>query len=203
MALELITDAAIEPILYQNVIDHLRINPFDEEIDEASIAYIETLIRAVRNDVETFTSRSLITQTWRLYLDAFPGESYIEIPKPPLQTISSVKYIDSDGTETPMVLTTDYLVDSVSKESSRCGRIVLPYSGSWPSATLHPVNPIVIEFVCGYGLLAEDVPKRIIQAMLLEIASLYENRETIIVGKTIQRLDVYERLLWPFRVKVV
>src|SRR3972149_3116918 len=148
MSLELVTCASIESIFYQNVIDHLRINPFDEEIDEASIEYIETLIRAVRDDVETFTSRALITQTWRLYLDAFPRESYIEIPKPPLQTISSVKYTDSAGTETPMVLTTDYLVDSVSKESSRCGRIVLPYSGSWPTATLHPVNPLAIEFVC-------------------------------------------------------
>ena len=94
-----------------------------------------------------------------------------------------------------MTVTTDYILDLVSKRA----RIVLPYLGSWPTATLYPVNPIEIEFVCGYGDDPEDVPERIRQAILIQIADYYQNRQTINQGQPIQRLDIYERLLNPFR----
>jgi len=198
MSLELIADSVIEPISYQQVLTHLRINPYDEEIDEASVEYIETLITAVRQDVESFTSRALITQTWKYYMNVWPEGNYIDIPKPPLQSVTSITAL----TEAEVAAVFDevyYHVDT----KSQPGKIILAADESWPTETLYAMNPIQIIFVCGYGSLAESVPKRIIQAMLLQISDLYENRETIIIGKGFQRLDTVERLLWPYRVRVV
>lgn len=196
MATLLVTGPAREPLTYQEVIDHLRVNPVDEELDEASITYLEGLITAIRQDAEDFTNRKLITQTWKYYLDAWPDKTSIELPFNPVQSVSSVKYTDTDGTQTPLTVTTDYLVDTVGLKA----KVVLPYLGSWPNATLHPVNPIEIEFICGYGSLAEDVPRRITQGMLVQIADLYENRETIVQGQAFQRLNIYERLLGPYQI---
>jgi hypothetical protein len=80
--------------------------------------------------------------------------------------------------------------------------LILAEDESWPTEELYPMNPIQIEFVCGYGDLAENIPPKIIQAMLIQIADLYLNPETIIIGQTIQKLDTVERLLYRHKVWV-
>jgi len=42
-------------------------------------------IAGARRDCELFQNRAYITQTWELWLDAWPSKDYIELPKPPLQ----------------------------------------------------------------------------------------------------------------------
>ena len=169
----------------------------DEQIDASSQDTIERLIKAVRVHFEsTILNRALITQKWKLYLDSFPICDHIDIPLPPLQSSGlSFKYTDSGGTETTMTVTTDYLVDTVSEP----GRIVLPYNGIWPLTELYPVNPIVIEYQCGYGLTPEDVPSEIRQAMLIMIADLYDNREDL-VEKAMSNLKTVDRLLSGYRI---
>jgi len=167
MPLELITPPTIEPVTYQQVLDHLRINPYDSAIDEASIEYIETLIRAVRDYTESFLDRALITQTWKYYLDGWPDTNYIEIPKPPLQSITSITAMTEDAVPSSLD-PVYYLVDTVSSR----GRLMLAEDESWPTEALYPLNPIRIVFVCGYGSTASDVPKQIVQAILQQMPSL-------------------------------
>jgi len=62
-----------------------------------------------------------------------------------LQSVTSVKYTDSDGDQSTLS-TDDYIVDN----DSEPGRIVLGYGTVWPTATLYPSNPIEIQFLCGY-----------------------------------------------------
>lgn len=196
MPLELILDSVLEPVTYQQVLDHLRINPYDEEIDEASITYIETLIRAVRDYTESFLDRALITQTWKYHLDAWPSRNDIEIPKPPLQSVSSVYYTTSAGVPTLWTAATEYIVDTVSGR----GKIVLAYEKSYPTDILYPSNPIKIQFVCGYGDDPSDVPMQILQAILIQVGELYDNREPVIQGEPLHKLDTVERLLWPKKI---
>jgi hypothetical protein len=87
------------------------------------------LITTARETVEAHTRRALFTQTWYLYLDRFPDKDYIEIPFGNLASVTSIKYKDTDGTETTMTVTTDYLVET---NGDQHGRIVLPYGVSWP-----------------------------------------------------------------------
>lgn len=76
---------------------------------------------------------------------------------------------DSDGTETTLTVTTDYLVEA---NGNQCGRVTLPFSGSWPSGELYPVTPIKIRFVCGWTTSAL-VPRNIKRAVKLATEDFY------------------------------
>jgi len=157
--------------------------------------WLNDAIQAAREDVEDTTRRQLLTATWYYYLDRFPDKNYIVIPFGNLQSVTSVKYKDSDGTETTMTVTTDYIVEL---NGEGCGRIVLPYGMSWPSATLYPSNPITIEFVCGWTA-AASIPKKIKQACLMICADLYANRGEKIIGQSVSEDKTADRLLASYR----
>jgi uncharacterized phiE125 gp8 family phage protein len=141
---------------------------------------ITALIVSAREYIENITRRALITQTWDIYFQSWPGAdeygvSSFEIPKAPLQSVTGVYYTDTDGTENT-VSTDDYDVDT----DSLPGRVTLAYGASWPSASLHPKNPIRIRFVAGYGAAGSNVPQTIKQAMYYYISQLFEFREPTI-----------------------
>jgi uncharacterized phiE125 gp8 family phage protein len=135
---------------------------------------LTAIIQASREHVEDYTRRALLTQTWYYYLDEWPDQDFIKLPFGNLQTVTSVKYKDSDGTETTMTVTTEYLVET---NGDGIGRIVLPYGVSWPSFTSYPSNPITIEFVCGWTA-AALIPSKIRAALKMICFDLYTNRES-------------------------
>jgi uncharacterized phiE125 gp8 family phage protein len=124
---------------------------------------------------------------------------YIELPYGNLQSVTSVKYKDSEGTETTLTVTTDYLVET-NKENR--GRIVLPYGESWPSDTLFPSNPITIRFVCGWTK-AADVPYSIKAAIKLLAADMYAYRGEPIIGTLVtqysRNTDAVHNLLYSYK----
>ncbi len=299
MALIIQTEPAEEPLSIEEVKTHLRVDMDDDD------DLIQNLITSARQYAESYLKRSLISQTWKYYLDEWPesGEDYIELPMPPLQSVSSVKYTDYNSVQTTLgtavvqatgtitvtgtplvdehlvvdtrtfhfkvlastvgeitidadntlqahnivtaltaglnsvtsahtlgvvtvtavavgslgnsvVLTTnatgvtvngsgtlsngadsDYVID----KNKEPGRIVLAYGETWPSATLTVTSPIEIIFICGYGT-PEDIPRAIRSAMLIYIGTLYEQRESIIVGQTFSHLKTIEALLEPYRI---
>lgn len=158
---------------------------------------LTALITAAGQQAEAVTRRKLLTQTWYLYLDAFPDKDFIEIPFGNLQGVTAISYKDSAGTTTTMTVTTDYLVET---NGEQCGRIVLPYGVSWPSTTLHPSNPITIEFICGWTA-AASVPRGIVTAVKMLAESLYNDRSAThnqVAGNVTENKAVMS-LLWPHR----
>jgi uncharacterized phiE125 gp8 family phage protein len=189
MALVIQTEPTQEPISLEETKQHLRVDIEDDD------SLILNLIVTARQYAETVTHRALISQTWKYYLDEWPDCDYIELPFPPLQTVSSVKYTDYNLTTTTMTVTTEYVVET-NKEP---GRVVLAYGATWPTATLHVTSPIEIIYTCGYGT-PDDVPQSLKSAMLIDLADLYENRESIITGQPVSHLDVLTRLYQPYRI---
>lgn len=182
----------LEPVSLAELKLHLRIDHSDED------ELLKALLLTARERVEDFTARALLSQTWDICLNDWPDEDFIELPYGNLQSVTSVKYKDSDGTETTLVVTTDYLVET-NKENR--GRIVLPYGESWPSDTLYPSNPITIRFVCGWTK-ASDVPYSIKAAIKLLAADYYNMREIhtdrqIYENKAVYNL-LYSYKLWSF-----
>ncbi len=90
---------------------------------------------------------------------------------------------------------TNYVVDTQSEP----GRIVLAYNKIWPTSTLNVSNPICVTFVCGYGT-PDDVPEMIKSGMKVDLADLYSNRQSILVGQTYNHLPTVDRLYWPNRI---
>lgn len=138
----LVTAPVYYPISLYEAKKHLRIESDDQDHD----AEITALIAAATEEAEQFTRRRLITQTWKAFLDGFPKEDFIILPFGKLQSVTHLKYTDSDGDETTWD-SSNYIVNT----DSDPGRITLAYGVSWPTVTLNTSNPIEVQFVCGYG----------------------------------------------------
>jgi len=192
MALTLVTAPTVEPVTVADIKSHLRIDTTDED------TLIEDYITAAREYCERYQNRAYITQTWNLTLNDFPDGDEIEIPLPPLQSITSIKYYGTDDTEYTLS-TDDYMVDT----DSEVGRVVLKYAKTWPSITLRPANAVVIQFVAGYGDADTDVPERIKQAIKLLVGHLYENREATSIRSIVNVPFAVESLLMLDRIVAI
>jgi uncharacterized phiE125 gp8 family phage protein len=133
-----------------------------------------SLIKSARLWVEGHLNRKLITQTWYLYLDAFPDKDYIRIPLPPLQSVTAITYYDTDGVAHTLAAT-EYDVDTY---DTWAPKVSLKYGKSWPSTTLRPYNGVCVEFVCGYGDAASDVPEDVTNACKMRLKELWERRDS-------------------------
>lgn len=192
--LTVVTPPASEPVSLATARQHLRI-PLGFTDDDALIG---GLISAARAICETEVRQAFLTQTVRLDLDywpnatggylnrlnrqmagygVFPGlptaSAPIDLFRPPVQSIVSVRYYDVAGTLqtiSPSLYQFDAGIPS---------RLYPVYTRVWP--TTQPRNgAIQITYVVGYGDTAASLPAAILgtvsAAMLLGIASLYEHR---------------------------
>lgn len=132
------------------------------------------LIVGARRAAERKTRCKLITQTWDYSLDAFPGWE-LRVPNPPLQSVTSITYVDSDGV-TRTLAADQYTVDIKSQPA----RITPAYGLSWP-VTRAQSNAVTVRFICGFGA-ASAVSDETKQWMLLRIKQQYDNRGPNAVG---------------------
>lgn len=189
LRLKLVTAPAAEPLSVSQLKTHLRIDHNDEDDD------LTALIVEAREKLESDMRRAFITQTWRMSLDGWPTLDEILLPRPPLQSVTSVVYKDSEGNSTTWS-SSAYIVDT----DSEPGRIVLAYGETWPSLTLYPANPIQITFVAGYGDAADDVPGNVKRALKLLCGHWYENREGTVSGTIVRDIPMaVESLIWMDR----
>ena len=179
MITKLVSVPAREPVGFKEIHIHSRIDTYDDT------EYIRGLIKAARRVVEKRINQKLITQTWDCWFNSWPHVDYIVLPFGNAQSITYVTYTDSDGDVTTLTADSDYAADTDSEPA----RVVLEYGESWPTATLHPKNPINIRFVTGYGDDRADVPGNIRHAIKILVADMYEFRESVIAGTTVSRVE--------------
>lgn len=183
-----LSEPAAEPLTLADAKQHMRVDISDDD------ALITALIVTARQQAEHRTGCALVTQQWRFVVDVFPDDS-IELPKPKLQSVQSVTYIDGDGVRQTLAGTEyDVITDEL------VGRIVPAYGKSWPDCRITP-GSVQVSYTCGYGA-AAAVPASIKSWMLLAIAAWYENREGLIAGMPVAELPrcFFESLLDPFYV---
>jgi uncharacterized phiE125 gp8 family phage protein len=167
-----------EPITLEEAKAHCNIESDFVEDDDL----IEGYIAAARESCEAKTGRQLVPATYALRLSGFPCGDTIELPKPPLVSVSGITYVDGDG-EVQTLSTDVYEHDPYTTP----GRVVLKYGENWPT-TRSQRNAVTITFVAGYEPGDGDVstvPKLLKQGMLMRIAHWNENREETIAGTII------------------
>lgn len=137
-------------------------------------------IVSARVAAEKELKRYLITQTLDAKLDRFPcaaDADYPDILLPPLQSVTSITYVDTDGA-TQTLATNQYTLDASSTATP--SRIAPAYNCSWPS-TRAQNSAVTIRFVAGYGTAAQ-VPSTVKSWMLLQIEAMRVNPSAVVVG---------------------
>lgn len=181
-----VTAPTQEPVTAAQMAAHSRIDVDDDEL-------LGVYIKAARQWCEAYTRRAFITQTWDMYLDAWPS-SPVHVPLPPLQSVTSWKYTDDSGNQSTWS-SANYLVSAGTP-----GRITTVSDATFPTVTLQEADGVVIRFVCGYGSTPDDTPETVRQAIRLLAAHLYENREPVITGTIVSPVQyTLEALLYPSR----
>lgn len=153
---------------------------------------LRMLISGARKVAEDRTGRVFITQTWEQVLDAFPT-SELEIGMLPIQSITSVKYYDSDGA-LQTIDAADYVLDTDTLPGW-----VIPASGvSWPS-TYDAAQAAIVRFVAGYGSTGASVPNEIRMWISAQVAAAYRNPTGLLEGNP-QPLPFIDHLLDAYRI---
>lgn len=129
---------------------------------------ILSLIKSGVDRCERVTGRALITQTWRATLDYFAD--VIELPYPPLISVSGIAYDDTNGAA-QTASSSLYTVDA----DSLPGRIRLAYDQDWPDTRDYP-GAVRITYVAGYGA-AAAVPSEIKDQLKKYVALCYRFRD--------------------------
>jgi uncharacterized phiE125 gp8 family phage protein len=137
-----------EPISLAEAKAFLRLptySPTDAEAD----AMVSDLITAAREQAEMYQGRDLVAKQWDLTLDYFPAGGILL--REPLVSVDLVKYKNSAGTETTLVATTEYIVDTAR------ALVMPPYGESWPSFTAWPSSAVTIRFTTSAGAVSQSI----------------------------------------------
>ena len=152
---------ALQPITLEEARAQARVDC------DAEDAFLGLLISVATQAASDRLQRALVPARYRLTLDSFPDA--VELLMPPIISVESVKYIDTDG-EQQTLDPQDYFLDSVSEP----GYLVPAAGRAWP-ATQDRINAVEVDYVAGYA--DNAVPAPIKQWMLLAIADMYTYRE--------------------------
>lgn len=176
-----------EPLTLDEVKAHLRVDGVAED------ALLQSLVLTSRLHIEAALGLGLMTQSWRLVLDAWPHDGIVNLPIAPVQMVSEVRTIAQDGMP--------ILVDSAGYELDATGRPARLFSrNAWWPAPGRKHAGIEIDLTAGFGPTASDVPEPVHQALLLLVAHWYEHRDPIEIGTPSAAVPhAVSRLLNPYR----
>lgn len=191
---KIITPPAVEPITLEEAKLHLRVDFDDDD------ALISRLIKTARESAESETSRTFVETTFELSLDAWPclqrildGFSpFIRILNPPLLAVESITVLDHAGITQTLDPSLYGVIDGTP------GYIHPAFRKTWPSVPRHP-GAIKVRYTAGYGTDPADVPDCVKTWMLLNLGSLYENREAVVAGVSVAPLPGLDAILDPVR----
>lgn len=157
--------------------------------------YFAMLIDAAVEYAEEYTGRTFRTVSYELALPSFPCGP-IELPKPPLQTITAVTYWD--GTDFQTMDEDGYFVDDYAQPAQLYPAI----DTSWPYTQTHPYA-VRVAFDSGYSADLSDpnfvIPARAKQAMLVLIEEMYNVRGDTVFNVDTAKMELSQKLLGPMR----
>jgi len=184
----LLTPPAVEPVPLADVKTYLRVE------HDADDDVITGLIAAARAQAEAQTRRALITQTWQLRRDSWPGDGRLMVVPAPLRQIVAARVYDSGGA--PHAIDLQAFTTNTAATPAVIGFV--PWSLPVPGRTLAGIE---IDVELGYGDSPADVPQPLRRAIELLVAHWYEHRGLIAAGQSVAVLPAsVAAMIAPYRV---
>ncbi|PIO96855.1 head-tail connector protein [Pleomorphomonas carboxyditropha] len=185
--------ASLATLLLPGVLSHLHLDADDGEV----LPKVKAAVGAL-DGPKGRLRRCLLTQTWRLVLDAFPMEPEpLRLPLPPVASVAGITYADADGA-TQTLPTSDYQVLGIGSDEAS----VIPARGkAWPQVVPWP-ETVKVDFVTGYGTTSDSLPEPIVEAVKQLAAHLYVNRQAVDLTSMSEIPLGIRDLLAPYRVFV-
>ena len=156
---------------------------------------IDNLIKAATESCQIYTNQYFINTVVEQYSDLW-SEIYT-LYKSPVSSITHIKYYDNNDVEQTLA-SSNYILDDVSKPA----RIGLAVNATLPDLS-DRINAVHVRYTVGYGAASTNVPDGIKSAVLLTIGNWYENRQTVITGRTATELPLSSQyLLDQYKIQV-
>lgn len=171
---------SVEPVTLAEAKAHVQ---QDQAVDDV---FITRLISAARQYFETMTGRALIQQTWTATFPEWPviygvpeddEEAPLSMVVPASRAVSSVEIV-----KLPIISVDSATADGeawtefTTLKTARGVRLKL--SGTAPT------GEVVVTFKCGYGDAAAQVPSDIAHAILMLVATFYDQRGVLSIQPT-------------------
>jgi uncharacterized phiE125 gp8 family phage protein len=177
---------ASEPISLEDAKMHLCVDTDDND------DLIEMLITTTRQHVEKMTGSALVTQTVRAKASCFADLE--RLPIVPVQSITSIKYLDADNVEQTLAPSSYELFGD-----GLVWGVRLAPNASWPSARA-VADMVRVTAVVGYGA-AAAVPAPLVHACKLLLGQYYDERGPMVTGTIVSNLEnAIEALTSNYRV---
>lgn len=161
---KVITEPFVEPVAVQDLKDFSRIEGDDEH------DLLGDFIHAARVATEEYLGRALIQQTIRLLMNYWPG-TVVELPRPPLMSITKVATLNEEDEETVYSSDNYYAITEAIP-----GKLILKKSVALPVNTSRDYGGFLIEYKAGYGTDSIDIPKPIVEGIKLWAAVIQATR---------------------------
>lgn len=188
----------VEPVTVAEAKVQCRVDISDDD------SFIQSLITAARQHVESRTNRSLLQQTWKVSFDRFPGYQpwnlgspfapvvgrqfateyvagrYMQppllLPRPRLIEVLSLEYYDIGGN----LQTLDPSAYVVGGDAEPATIFPVPFTW-WPATIWGRPDAVQVTYTAGYGTTADTVPEALKLAIRGLVAHWYENRESSVL----------------------
>lgn len=147
----------------------------------ADDALIDICAKMAQSYIAAETDRLIGEQTIDCFSDCWPEGRELELPLSPIKSVTSVKYLDSDGNE--QTLDSSKYVFARGYKS----RIWLKTNQSWPTLGDYP-QAVRIRIVGGFKRNADsalgetELPFDLLKTLFLLVNHYYEHRELVYTG---------------------
>lgn len=160
----------VDPVTLTEAKAHLRVDGVSED------TYITDLISAASQRVEEMQGKIFRQATMTMTLDMWPRSSMMPLPRYPVDSVTSITYLEEGESSATTYASTNYQLDTASVPP----RIMLKKNKTWPTDSLEAGAAITVTFVAGYA--DGTVPETAKHAIKLLVGHWYANRESVVTG---------------------
>lgn len=177
-----------EPLSLEDAKTFMHILEDDED------ALIESFISGAREYAENYTNRQLMTATFELTTDRFTQDK--QFPKNPVKSVTKIEYMDISGYYQILDPSKYYIygendVYKIHYENDVYRNIAIK----------DDKRAVKITFISGYDV----VPSGIIAYIRMAVSTMYENRESYVIGVSIDKNanPLLDKMLNMFRIQPI